>query len=508
LRGTTANGDYGDYGDESATHSQLSIVCVRGAMTIAASSSSRHDTSAWSLLRQLRQNRVTNRWVLYAYALVGVSLTAGAVYGWPSLRQALRTEDDNNAASTDAPAWASETALGAAFTAGAWSSNGLRFVTGMARDRWGTGAVLATCYVAAALGAVGIALASTPRTMGVALFCQGIGSGVQLCVQPYVANLFPKYSGAVLASFSGAFQVSGLAYLVVTKTFASRQTGFCVYAAAILACALVGLVLLPPTRGPAAATRKGQSVHEDDEDVSKDRAMAATAITDMVDDTEEAHVAASSDDAAVIPSTREHDTVSAATPVAQKDGTLIWTIITSWKYLLLVQWLSLTITPLQYYIGSLGFQLETKGDDTGKYIDLFSILYGSAAALSPAGGYLADRYTLGLAQGLATALAAISFFVLASDASLPLQSIGLACNAAGRMWIFGIYFAHVGRVFGYENYGTLAGFGLLMSAIVSLLQYPLLVAAANGHATVTNCACGSVVLCELTYCYWLHRQSI
>jgi LAT3 family solute carrier family 43 protein 3 len=478
-------------------------------MTVAASSTSRHDApSAGSLLRSLRQNR----WVLYAYALVGVSLTAGAVYGWPSLRQALRTEDEDNDALQEAPSWASERELGAAFTAGAWSSNGLRFVTGMARDRWGTGAVLATCYVAAALGAVGIAFSTTPWTMGAALLAQGIGAGVQLCVQPCVAHLFPKYSGAVLASFSGAFQVSGLAYLVVTKTFSSRQTGFCVYAAAILACALVGLVLLPPTRGTAAATMEGQSVDENvSEDVSmvsKDRAMAATANTDMVDDTEEVHVAASSHDAAVIPSTREHDTVSAATPVDPKDGTSIWTIITSWKYLLLVQWLSLTITPLQYYIGSLGFQLEDKGDDTGQYIDLFSILYGSAAALSPAGGYLADRYTLGLAQGLATALAAISFFVLASDASLPLQSIGLACNAAGRMWIFGIYFAHVGRVFGYENYGTLAGLGLLISSIVSLLQYPLLVVAANGAATVTNCACGSVVLCELTYCYWLHRQSI
>jgi MFS family permease len=501
--------------------------------------SSEHGRSRDSLLTTLRQNR----WVLYAYAFVGVSLTAGAVYGWPSLRQALQGEEDDD----EDPPWSSETELGAAFTAGAWSSNGLRFFTGMARDRWGTGTVLCTCYVAAALGAVGIALTSNPLTLGVALFAQGIGSGVQLCVQPCVASLFPTYSGAVLASFSGAFQISGLAYLVVTKTLDSRPTGFGVYAAAILVCAVVGLVLLPPGRAAAAATAGDDANSEvQDEENSKDHAMTVTAVTDVIDDNDaeeppvagkssssssshlstvileeesdltiadanvmdEKQATVGSHDATLIPSTTGNDTASEVTFIDAKEVSSAWTIIWSWKYMLLVQWLSLTITPLQYYIGSLGFQLEEKGDDTGKYIDLFSILYGTAAALSPAGGYLADRYTLGLAQGLATTLAALSFFVLASDVSLQLQSIGLACNAAGRMWIFGIYFAHVGRVFGYQHFGTLAGLGLLVSSIVSLLQYPLLVAADNGHATVTNILCGCLLVAELSYCYWLHRQSI
>ena len=110
---------------------------------------------------------------------------------------------------------------------------------------------------------------------------------------------------------------------------------------------------------------------------------------------------------------------------------------------------------------------------------------------------------------MATSLSAVSFFVLASD-RIPLewQSIGLACNATGRMWVFATFFAHVGRQFGYQHFGTLAGLALLTSAIVSLLQYPLLAAAAHGQAMVVNLIWGSILTAELVYCYVLHNQKI
>lgn len=178
-----------------------------------------------------------DRWVLYAYSFTAVSLTAACVYGWPALRRTLRREDD-------VAVWSSESALGAAFTAGSWSTQGLRFFAGVARDRYGTVVVVAFCLTAVVTGSVGIAVAGSPLAMGTALFVQGIGSGAQLCLQPVVAKSFPNHAGAVLASLSGGAQVSGLVYLSLTKAFDSRKTGFLTHAVIVSLFAMFAPVML------------------------------------------------------------------------------------------------------------------------------------------------------------------------------------------------------------------------------------------------------------------------
>ena len=175
------------------------------------------------------------------------------------------------------------------------------------------------------------------------------------------------------------------------------------------------------------------------------------------------------------------------------------------EYLGLLIWFSVCIVPLQYYVGTIGFQLEEKGDD-GFYTDLFSITYAAAAVVAPMGGYLADKCSLGMTHALATTLTAASLFILASPASLNAQVLGLICYGVGRMMTFGMYFSNVGKRFGYENYGTLAGLGLLTSAIISLLQYPLIAWAADGHAVAVNVSCGAMLMAITPYCYWLHKQ--
>jgi hypothetical protein len=46
------------------------------------------------------------------------------------------------------------------------------------------------------------------------------------------------------------------------------------------------------------------------------------------------------------------------------------------------------VVPYQYYVASIGYQLEQKGDDDGFYTNLFMIIYGLGALLSPLGGAL------------------------------------------------------------------------------------------------------------------------
>jgi len=172
------------------------------------------------------------------------------------------------------------------------------------------------------------------------------------------------------------------------------------------------------------------------------------------------------------------------------------------EYLALLAWFSLLIVPLQYYIGTIGYQLEKLGDD-GHYTNIFSITYASAAALAPFGGYLSDRLGLGLTQGLATSLSAASFYFLAVG-NLQTQILGMSIYSIGRLLVFGMYFFNIGKRFGYTNYGLLAGLGLMVTAIVSLLQYPLITLVTNGYTRQVNIICGSALLIlGLPYCLWL-----
>ena len=177
-----------------------------------------------------------NRWILFSFSFLSVSFVAGLVYGWPALRQELLDDDST----------LTEKQLGAAFTVGAWSTQGSRFITGLTRDRFGTRIAACLCFTCAAAGSLGIALcdASNGAALGTSLFFVGVGSGTQLCVQP-VAGLFPKHAGAVLSTLSGAFQISGLVFLVLTHVSNSRQASFLGFAIFILGLTVIAALLLP-----------------------------------------------------------------------------------------------------------------------------------------------------------------------------------------------------------------------------------------------------------------------
>ena len=132
----------------------------------------------------------------------------------------------------------------------------------------------------------------------------------------------------------------------------------------------------------------------------------------------------------------ESESQSNASRKKPLQATRIRRLIFHSEYIALLSWFSICIIPMQYYVGSIGFQLEDKDDD-GFFTALFSVLYASAALLAPFGGYLADMLGLAVTQALATLLVASSMFILASPASLSVQSVGLATYSVGRMLSFG-----------------------------------------------------------------------
>ena len=342
--------------------------------------------------------------------------------------------------------------MGAIFTAGSWSAQGGRFAAGLARDRYGTRRVACAALAAARCGSVGLAVADTACGLAVALFVSSLGAGVQLVTQP-VARLFPpRHTNAVLSSLSGAFQISGLVFLALAQWGPERRgAAFGVYAGMVAGLLVVAWFLLPP--GPSF-------VLDDDNEDNKDKRAKPTARRSETrlsaeedrTDSELNHPLEAGDvnpPSAISNSCgsdnnddddKPGDTASSNSNNHDHDRPTKMEQLLSVEYLLLLAWFSILLIPLQYYVGSLGFQLEAKGDDDGFYAGLFAICYAASAVVAPAGGWVSDRLGLGLAQGLSTVAVAGSLFVLGSD-RIPLrgQIAGLVLYSVGRMFVFSMY---------------------------------------------------------------------
>jgi LAT3 family solute carrier family 43 protein 3 len=400
------------------------------------------------------------------------------VYGWPALRQQLQDDGSN----------LSEKNLGAIFTVGAWSTQGLRFFTGLARDRFGTQWTVAVCMVLVISGILGVGWSDPNNaiSLGASMLAVGCGSGVQLCVQP-VAGLFPQNTGLVLTTLSGGFQISGSVFLALTSVEVQRQVSFSGFAVCLLALTLAAIILFP--KGKSFILEDSILVADDENASSKEDSKALTGEEFGLED----------GTAVVVDNNEAPSATLKSSPTAIEQ-------IKSTEYFLLCAWFSICLVPLQYYVGSIGFQLEEKGDD-GFYTDLFSITFAGATAVAAIGGYLADRLGLGITQGLATLLVAMSLLILAFDnISLNGQIAGMILYGIGRMFMFGMYFSNTGLRFGYDNYGTLAGLGLLVSGCVSLLQYPLIALAVDGKAAAVNIGLAVALLALFPYFIWLHQR--
>lgn len=369
----------------------------------------------------------------------------------------------------------SEKALGATFAAGSWSVQGGRFLAGLSRDYFGTKFTCCACLAFVFAGAVMIATAEAEEyaMLTAGMFFVGLGSGVQLCVQP-VAVLFPECASTIMSALSGAFQLSGLVFLALTAGN-DRAIGFFVFAgtAAVLfaTCAYV----LPTGTSFIETAALVVVITE-----AKDGKVVGDASVGVVPK----------------PPPRSEGLANGETRREQ---------LLSTEYITLVLWFTVVVCPAQYFISTIGYQMEEKGDDSGLYSTLFSATYGAVAIFAAVGGWLADAIGCGAVQGMATACIAFSFIILALPASagLEVQGFGMTVYSLGRLFIFAMYFSNIGRRFGFEHYGTLAGLGLLISAIWSLLQYPLLAWAVDKGSFGPNMVCFGMLCSTLPHAFWL-----
>ncbi len=457
-----------------------------------------------------------NSVLLYLFSFFTISVSSGIVYGFPHLRNNLLLNGST----------LSESKLGIVYTVGSWSVHGGRFFSGLARDKYGTRIVTISCLISSSLGCLGLAFAneSDTLTLSLSFFLVGIGSGGQLCLQP-VVSLFPmNWQGTLLASLSGAFQISGLVFLVLVHITTNRKWSYGYFAAVLFGFALASAFVLPKLYFVNVNVQHQQEVEEveqqaDSNDIVDDKHDSHTNNNCHINDSEKNATTH------VMNNTHENNYNTAATTS--------FALIKTKEYVLLLLWFSLLLIPMQYYIGTIAFQLEQKGDIHGTYTNFFSICYALAAFVAPIMGKIADLAGVGVAQLIATVLISFSLIILSFPLSsfesenrsinshsysnnygdgsgtgtvLSIQIIGLVFYGIGRMTVFGMYFTNIGKRFGYTHYGTLVGWGLLVSAIFSLFQYALIYIADDqrGNEFYINLICGIVVsLFGIPYCIWL-----
>ena len=196
----------------------------------------------------------SSRAVVLAFGATQITLYAGAIYGWPSLRLLLQ-DDGMYADQTDkdrALSFALVFAVGSAFAQAA------RLPIGFFLDLVSPRASSSLALFCTSLGAVLFALSDPDRDLLIpALSFIGFGgAGIQLSVQP-LARLVPGHESVVVLISSGLFNLSTLMFLLfyfaADGTSVTRAQLFWAYAAlALLFLALV--VVLPPPNEPEKAS--------------------------------------------------------------------------------------------------------------------------------------------------------------------------------------------------------------------------------------------------------------
>ena len=81
------------------------------------------------------------RWILVVFCIICTSLASGVIFGFPVLRRQLR----------DSGSTIAEDKFGAMYTMAAWSAQGGRVFSGLARDYFGTRIAVCSCLPVALL---------------------------------------------------------------------------------------------------------------------------------------------------------------------------------------------------------------------------------------------------------------------------------------------------------------------------------------------------------------------
>jgi len=194
-----------------------------------------------------------------------------------------------------------------------------------------------------------------------------------------------------------------------------------------------------------------------------------------------------------------------------RDSASFWTQVSSSLYRDLVVWYSLLLVGAQLTIGSLNDQVARKTSDpeqVDRLVTAFTISMGFSAVAAPLTGCAIDRFGFPVMAAAVSVGNGLSHVLLLSQ-SVSLQYVTFALYAAARVSLYAFFFARIGGAFGFRFFGKLAGIGLFVSAMFSLVQYGLLyMSFALGSFDLANCLLAAVAVLALAYPYRLRRDEL
>jgi len=407
------------------------------------------------------------RYRLWLFAFIQVGFLAGATYGWANLEQILERDGYwTNDPDTE------DTNYGLVYTIGSWFSQAGRLFVGVYLDWFGVKITTVTGCVMSCAGLILFAVSNTGMNFvypAFILISLG-GPAVQLATQS-VSKLFAN-KAMVMSSLTWAFQLSTLWFMlcnILNEDGINENFLFMCYA---IVAGLLGLQcwwIYPKKFDTSKLLGGGGHGHSR-------KSMLITS--------------------------GRYDANFLET------GTL-WEMMFSIDYILLNAWYSFYILYLQFYVMTIGSQTEAvTGENMAVEFTIALCTVSSSAILV---GFSMDKFGFAIVT-----LANVGFSVGASlcitSSDRGIQWIGFVLYVLSRVTTYGLFFSFIGINFGFKNFGTLAGVGLLISGCFSLFQYLLLDIVENEMGDDYNAMNMLIAIwCAVwggLYAFWLFGQEV
>lgn len=186
-----------------------------------------------------------------------------------------------------------------------------------------------------------------------------------------------------------------------------------------------------------------------------------------------------------------------------------WQQLRDPRFIFATVFFSVLMLPAQFYIGTLNLQIAPLSDShaqTDNSLNIFNIIYIVVSLMTPAIGWLTDRIGFGGSSTFVALMYIGSFAIITFAPSLPWFTPSYVIYGFARNGQFSVFCSYIGHAFGSRHMGKLMGIGFLISAMVSLLQAPLLHFVVNqldGRYKWGNTFLMATVGALLTYCVWL-----
>nr|XP_015827368.2 solute carrier family 43 member 3a [Nothobranchius furzeri] len=441
-----------------------------------------------------------NTRLLYRLTLVSGMLEcllfAGVVFGYASLVFVLKEDgyfsemcahDPNSNISlmeTDCPSQDEQFSL--VFTIASFLNNFLNLVNGFLFDRFGTMAtrMLGICLYTTGTLLVAFSDAAFALMLFPALSCIAVGGILLLLTNMQVGNLFSAHRSTIITLYNGAFDSSSAVFLIIKVLHEQgvplRPTFLAMSLCSIFHVARTFL-LMPRTHIPYPLPQSYT--------YGVNCGKANTYNVEQIERMRETTVTLSQDSRGKDDSTR----VDEAKLQKTQEERSFRSCVRSWFFLWHLLWLSIMQLRHYLFIGTLNSTLSrlARNDPSlvSRYTNAFAMTQLCGVLCAPWNGLILDRHkgkprSLGETEQDAdlrssclslflTSFQCLLFSVCASIPILPLQYLTFILQVLNRSFLYGGNAAFISITFPSSHFGKLYGLVMSLSAILSLLQYPL-----------------------------------